>query len=121
MMRQFGRFPGELAVAVTAAAVIAPVIPPSIPLVIVPLLLPTARLLGIDPAHFGIVEVINFKIELITPPHGLILFVLSGLTGVPLQKIFRAILPFALALITLLGVLVAFPQIVLFLPQAFGY
>lgn len=58
---------------------------------------------------------------LISPPYGLVLFVLSSLTGAPLQKVFRAVLPFVAALILLLLVLVLFPQIILFLPHLFGY
>ncbi|MGE4326741.1 MAG: TRAP transporter large permease [Pseudodonghicola sp.] len=90
-------------------------------LVIIPLLLPTARALGIDLTYFGVVAIINFMIGLITPPYGLVLFVLASLTGVPIQKIFRAVVPFFLALIALLAVLILVPEIVLFLPQAFGY
>lgn len=90
-------------------------------LVIIPLLLPTARALGIDLTYFGVVAIINFMIGLITPPYGLVLFVLASLTGVPIQKIFRAVVPFFLALIALLALLILLPEIVLFLPQAFGY
>lgn len=90
-------------------------------LVIVPLLLPTARVLGIDLNYFGVVVIINFMIGLITPPYGLLLFVLQGLTDVPLPSIFRAVTPFFIALIVLLGVLVLVPEITLFLPHAFGY
>lgn len=90
-------------------------------LVVVPLLLPSARLYGIDLTHFGIVVVVNFMIGMITPPYGLLLFVLSGLAGVPLQSIFRAVVPFIAVLVVLLGVLVYFPQVALFLPQMFGF
>lgn len=90
-------------------------------LVLIPLLLPTARLLGIDLTYFGVVVILNMMIGLITPPYGLVLFVLSGLSGVPLQSVFRAIVPFILALIGLLAVLVLFPGIILFLPHLFGY
>lgn len=90
-------------------------------LVIVPLLLPSVNALGIDLNYFGVVVVINFMIGLITPPYGLVLFVLSSLTGAPLQKVFVAILPFVAVLIALLLVLVLFPQIILFLPHMFGY
>lgn len=90
-------------------------------LVVIPLLLPSAKALGIDLNYFGVVVIINFMIGLISPPYGLVLFVLSSLTGAPLQKVFRAVLPFVLALILLLLVLVLFPQIILFLPHMFGY
>lgn len=90
-------------------------------LVFVPLLLPTVRNLGIDLNYFAVVAIINFMIGLITPPYGLILFVLSGLTGVPLQKIFKSVIPFFVALIVLLAVLILFPEVVLFLPRLFGF
>lgn len=90
-------------------------------LVVIPLLLPSVKALGIDLNYFGVVVIINFMIGLISPPYGLVLFVLSSLTGAPLQKVFRAVLPFVLALILLLLILVLFPQIILFVPHMFGY
>ncbi|MBL8339608.1 MAG: TRAP transporter large permease [Rhodoferax sp.] len=90
-------------------------------LVFVPLLIPSARALGIDLTFFGIVVTLNFMIGMITPPYGLLLFVMSSLTRVPLMAIVREVWPFVLALGALLLVLTAFPQIALFLPHAFGY
>ena len=90
-------------------------------LVFVPLLIPSVRALGIDVTYFGIVVTLNFMIGLITPPYGLLLFVMSSLTRVPLIEIIREIWPFVLTLIALLLILTLFPQIILFLPHAFGY
>jgi len=90
-------------------------------LVFVPLLMPSVRALGIDLTYFGIVVTLNFMIGLITPPYGLLLFVMSSLTRVPLMAIIREIWPFVLSLGVLLLVLTWFPQIILFLPHAFGY
>lgn len=90
-------------------------------LVVVPLLLPSVKTLGIDLNYFGVIVIINFMIGLITPPYGLVLFILSSLTGAPLQKVFLAVLPFVLSLIALLLVLVLFPRTILFLPHMFGY
>ena len=90
-------------------------------LVFVPLLIPSVRALGIDVTYFGIVVTLNFMIGLITPPYGLLLFVMSSLTRVPLIEIIREIWPFVLTLIALLLILTWFPQIILFLPHAFGY
>lgn len=90
-------------------------------LVFVPLLIPSVRALGIDLTYFGIVVTLNFMIGLITPPYGLLLFVMSSLTRVPLMEIIREIWPYALTLSVLLLVLTWFPQIILFLPHAFGY
>lgn len=90
-------------------------------LVVIPLLLPSVKTLGIDLNYFGVVVIINFMIGLITPPYGLVLFILSSLTGASLQKVFVAIIPFVAALVLLLLVMVLFPQIILFLPHLFGY
>lgn len=90
-------------------------------LVVIPLLLPSVKSLGIDLNYFGVIVIINFMIGLITPPYGLVLFVLSSLTGAPLQKVFVAILPFVFALVALLLVMVMVPDIVLFLPHMFGF
>ena len=60
-------------------------------LVFVPVLLPTVKALGIDLVHFGVVVIVNFMIAIISPPYGLILFVLSSLTKVPMREINREI------------------------------
>ncbi len=90
-------------------------------LVFVPVLLPAAKSLGIDLVHFGVVVIINFMIAQITPPYGLILFVLSALTGVPVRAINREIWQFCVPLTIVLFLLVLFPSITLWLPWAFGY
>lgn len=90
-------------------------------LVFVPLLVPSARSLGIDLTYFGIIVTLNFMIGLITPPYGLLLFVMSSLTKVPLMAIVREVWPFVLALGGVLLVLTYFPAITLALPRLFGY
>jgi len=90
-------------------------------LVFVPLLIPSARALGIDLTYFGIIVTLNFMIGLITPPYGLLLFVMSSLTRVPLMDIVREVWPLVLTLGALLLVLTLFPSITLALPQAFGH
>jgi len=90
-------------------------------LVFVPLLMPSVRALGIDVTYFGIVVTLNFMIGLITPPYGLLLFVMSSLTRVPLMEIIREIWPFVVTLGALLLLLTVYPQIILALPHAFGY
>lgn len=90
-------------------------------LVFVPLLMPSVRALGIDVTYFGIVVTLNFMVGLITPPYGLLLFVMSSLTRVPLMDIIREIWPFVITLGVLLLLLTLFPAIILFLPHAFGY
>ena len=90
-------------------------------LVIIPLFLPACRLLGIDLVHFGVVAIVNCMIGLITPPYGIVLFVINAVTGIPLQEIVREILPFILVLMFSLLLMILFPGIVLWLPRLFGY
>lgn len=90
-------------------------------LVIIPLFLPTCRELGIDLVHFGVVAVVNCMIGLITPPYGILLFVINAVTRIPLGEIIREIWPFLLVLLAALLALVLFPGIVLWLPRLFGY
>ncbi|UFN49685.1 TRAP transporter large permease [Roseomonas sp. OT10] len=89
-------------------------------MVFVPVLLPTVRALGIDLTYFGVVVILNFMIAIITPPYGLILFVLSTLTRVPMREINREIWTFCVPLTVVLLVLIVFPGITLFVPRLFG-
>lgn len=90
-------------------------------LVIVPLFLPAARALGIDLVHFGVVIVVNIMIGLITPPYGVLLFVMSGLTGIPLRDIIREIWAFIAILVAALLLMILVPDLVLWIPKYFGY
>ena len=90
-------------------------------LVIIPLFLPTCRELGIDLVHFGVVAVVNCMIGLITPPYGILLFVINAVTRIPLGEIIREVLPFLAVLILALLTLILFPGITLFLPRLLGY
>ncbi len=90
-------------------------------LVIVPLFIPTCRELGIDLVHFGVVTVVNCMIGLITPPYGILLFVINAVTGIPLKEIIVNVVPFLLALMSALLLLIFFPDITLWLPRMFGY
>jgi C4-dicarboxylate transporter DctM subunit len=89
-------------------------------LVFVPVLLPTVKALGIDLVHFGVVVILNFMIAIISPPYGLILFVLSALTRVPMREINREIWLFCVPLALALVLLIAVPDITLALPRLFG-
>ncbi|MCG6931042.1 MAG: TRAP transporter large permease subunit [Desulfofustis sp.] len=90
-------------------------------LVIVPILIPTAKLLGIDLVHFGVVVVINIMLGLVTPPFGLLLFVVANLTRQPLTSIVRECLPFIAAALLVLGLATFVPETVLWLPKVMGY
>jgi TRAP-type transport system large permease protein len=90
-------------------------------LVIIPLFLPTATALGVDPVHFGVVSVVNCMIGLITPPYGILLFVVNGTTGIPVRDIVKEGVPFFFVLLISLIAIVVFPELVLWLPRYFGY
>ncbi|MGL4496723.1 MAG: TRAP transporter large permease subunit, partial [Beijerinckiaceae bacterium] len=90
-------------------------------LVIIPIFIPTCKALGIDLVWFGVVAVVNCMIGLITPPYGILLFVINATTGIPLRVIIADIWPWVAVLIGCLAVMIAFPEIVLFVPKLFGY
>lgn len=90
-------------------------------LVIVPLFIPTAKEMGIDLVHFGVLVVVNSMIGLITPPYGILLFVINAVTGIPLKEIIKEIWAFLAVLITALLILIFVPELVLWLPRMFGY
>jgi TRAP-type C4-dicarboxylate transport system permease large subunit len=90
-------------------------------LVIVPVFLPAAELLGIDPVHFGVVAVFNIMIGLVTPPFGLLLFMMVRIAEVSLRDLVREMLPFLAVMIGALALITLFPDLVLFLPRLFGY
>jgi tripartite ATP-independent transporter DctM subunit len=90
-------------------------------LVVVPILVPTAQALGIDLVHFGIVVVVNIMIGLITPPYGLLLFIMTNIAGVPLRPLVREVFPFLLAMLAALALFTLVPDLVLWLPRVFGY
>jgi tripartite ATP-independent transporter DctM subunit len=90
-------------------------------LVIIPIFIPTLKALGIDLVWFGVVAVVNCMIGLITPPYGVLLFVINATTGIPLRVIISNIWPWVAVLVFSLGVMIAFPEIVLFIPKLLGY
>ena len=90
-------------------------------LIIVPVLLPTAQAIGIDPVHFGVVAVFNIMLGLITPPYGLLLFVMTRIAEVPLAALVRDTMPFLLVMIAALAAITLFPDLVLYLPRLLGY
>lgn len=90
-------------------------------LVFVPMLLPAAKLLGVDLVHFGVLVVLNMMIGLIHPPFGMLLFVTKALTGIPIGEMMKEGWPFLVMLLLLLLAMTFFPQIVLWLPQTMGY
>jgi len=90
-------------------------------LVVVPIFIPTAKALGIDLVHFGVVVVVNIMIGLLTPPYGLLLFVLASMTKQPLGAIVREAIPFIVAAILVLVFITVVPDSILWLPRLMGY
>lgn len=90
-------------------------------LVVVPVLIPTAKALGIDMVHFGVVVVVNIMLGLVTPPYGLLLFIMTRIAEVPLKDLVRDVLPFLWAMIGSLALITLFPDLVLWLPRLLGY
>ena len=83
----------------------------------IPVIYPLVVAMGFDPIWFGVVIVLILEMGLITPPVGLNVFALAGVTGIPLHTIFRGVLPFVVAMIICVILLVVFPQIALFIPS----
>ncbi|WP_171182366.1 TRAP transporter large permease [Ruegeria sp. HKCCD8929] len=90
-------------------------------LVIVPLFIPTCEALGIDLVHFGVLVVVNSMIGLITPPYGILLFVINAVTDIPLREIISEIWAFLAVLIVALIAMMLMPDLILWLPRLLGY
>lgn len=89
----------------------------AIMILIVPVLAPTLMSAGIDPVHFGVVFIFNLMIGLMTPPMGVGLFVVSGVSGIRLETLIRATIPFLIPLVVVLILLILVPGIVTWLPN----
>jgi tripartite ATP-independent transporter DctM subunit len=90
-------------------------------LVILPVLVPTAQALGIDPVHFGVMAITNIMIGLVTPPYGLLLFMMTKIADVPLRDIVREVMPFLAVMMGALAIITLFPDVTLALPRLLGY
>ncbi|SNT75756.1 TRAP transporter large permease [Paracoccus seriniphilus] len=86
-------------------------------IVFTPVLLPVVKAFGIDPVFFGVMMTVNLMIGTVTPPVGLSLYIASGIAGISIARICKAILPFLLAQLLVLMLITLFPDIVLFIPQ----
>jgi len=92
-----------------------------ITVVFVPMVLPLVNAAGIDLVHFGVLIVLNMMIGLSTPPFGMLLFIVSGISGTPLKTVIKEIFPMILVLIIVLLMVTYIPNIVLFLPRLIGW
>ncbi|WP_022953324.1 TRAP transporter large permease [Leucothrix mucor] len=84
--------------------------------ILTPVLLPVAMQFGIDPVHFGIILILNLMIGLLTPPVGMVLYVLSKVSGVPFERCVVATAPFLVPLIIVLVLLTFIPALSMWLP-----
>ena len=88
----------------------------------IPILYPVILALGFDPIWFGVIIVLVTEMGVITPPVGVNVYVIKGIAeDVPLETIFKGIIPFLIALIVTIGILMGFPQIATFLPSLTTY
>jgi C4-dicarboxylate transporter DctM subunit len=87
-------------------------------LIVTPIVLPTLAGLGIDRVHFGIVLIVNMEIAFLTPPIGLNLFVLSNIAKAPIAETIRGVAPFVALLLGFLLIVISFPELSLWLPNA---
>jgi tripartite ATP-independent transporter DctM subunit len=92
-----------------------------IQVVFVPMVLPLVKAMGIDLVHFGVVIVLNMMIGLSTPPFGMLLFIVSGISSTPLRTVIKEIFPMILVLIIVLLMVTYIPDIVLFIPRSIGW
>jgi C4-dicarboxylate transporter DctM subunit len=90
-------------------------------LIILPVLLPTAVALGIDPVHFGVMAVLNIMIGLVTPPYGLLLFMMMKIANVSFSELMAEVWPYLLVMIGALAMVTFWPGMVLWLPRMAGY
>ena len=90
-------------------------------LIVLPVLIPTAQALGIDLVYFGVVAVVNIMLGLITPPYGLLLFIMTNISGEPLRAIVKETMPFLIAMIGALALITFVPDTILWLPRLLGY
>jgi C4-dicarboxylate transporter, DctM subunit len=88
--------------------------------VVIPALIPGLAAAGIDLVHFGVIIVLNMMISMITPPMGLMVFIVGGLAKIPVGPIFRESVPFMIVLYAVMFLLTVFPGIVLWLPSMGG-
>ena len=85
--------------------------------ILTPVLMPMVKHYGIDPIHFGVVMVLNLMIGLVTPPVGTVLYTLQRVTGLPLERLSYAMLPWYVPLIVTLALVTIFPSISTWLPN----
>ena len=87
----------------------------------IPIVLPLIKVLGYDPLWFGVIKIVTAEVGMITPPVGLNCFVVARYSGRPVSEVFHGVFPHFIAHLIAIAVLVAWPQIILWLPMRMGY
>jgi tripartite ATP-independent transporter DctM subunit len=87
--------------------------------ILVPVLLPLMLKIGVDPVHFGLIMVLNLMIGLLTPPVGMVLYILARVANISFERATKACLPFLVPLLVTLGIVTYWPSFVMFLPNYF--
>jgi tripartite ATP-independent transporter DctM subunit len=87
--------------------------------ILVPVLLPLMEKIGVDPVHFGLIMVLNLMIGLLTPPVGMVLYILARVANISFERATRACAPFLIPLLVTLGIVTYVPEISLWLPTIF--
>ena len=90
-------------------------------IVLGPILGPIFTSLGVDPVHFAIIMVVNLTVGLLTPPMGLVLFVTSSVSGLKVETVAKAVMPFLLAEIVVIFLITYFPALTLTVPRLAGF
>ena len=86
-------------------------------LIFAPIFLPVITAVGIDPVHFGVVMVLNLMLGLLTPPFGMVLFVMAQISGLRFEEVVEATLPVLIPLLLVLALIIVFPSLVTGLPD----
>lgn len=89
--------------------------------IVTPILVPMAPMLGLDIVHFGVVIVLALMIGIITPPVGISLYIVSDITRLSFEQVTRAVLPYVLALVVALLIVAYLPEAVMYIPRLYGY
>jgi tripartite ATP-independent transporter DctM subunit len=85
-------------------------------LILTPIMLPVMERIGVDPVHFGLIMVLNLCIGLLTPPVGIVLFILARVAGISFGDAARGVLPFMVPLVGVLALVTYWPELVMWLP-----
>ena len=89
-------------------------------LLVVPVIAPAINTMGLDPIQVGVILTVTLGVGLVTPPVGLCVFIASSITGLTFEEIIPELIPFVVALLVCIALLVIFPQLTLFIPSLLG-